>query len=272
MLQLNTGSLYGVMRDFYTLTKIRIVIFDADFHELLAYPTEKEGFCAMLRKEPEGEAGCQRSDRNGCLQCAKRKELVLYKCHAGLMEAVVPIYDKNGVLAYVMFGQVIAAEHAASTTARIKQTYPAFSEAAGCIPVKSAAELRAAGTILQAITSYVMSNRWVAPVKSEFIRQLDRYIEDHLNQRICAEDICAVFCIGHTRLYELCMDYLGCGLAEYIRGQRIHHAQRFLKETALPVTEIAYAVGFSDYSHFSRIFKQYTGLSARTYRKTAGNT
>ena len=41
MLQLNTGSLYGVMRDFYTLTKIRIVIFDADFHELLAYPTEK---------------------------------------------------------------------------------------------------------------------------------------------------------------------------------------------------------------------------------------
>ena len=68
------------------------------------------------------------------------------------------------------------------------------------------------------------------------------------------------------------MDYLGCGLAEYIRGQRIHHAQRFLKETALPVTEIAYAVGFSDYSHFSRIFKQYTGLSARTYRKTAGNT
>ena len=71
MLQLNTGSLYGVMRDFYTLTKIRIVIFDADFQELLAYPTEKEGFCAMLRKELEGEAGCQRSDRNGCLQCCQ---------------------------------------------------------------------------------------------------------------------------------------------------------------------------------------------------------
>ena len=79
MLQLNTASLYQVMRDFYTLTKIRIVIFDADFRELLAYPQDREEFCQLLRQTPEGEAGCKVSDKNGCLRCAKSKELVTYR-------------------------------------------------------------------------------------------------------------------------------------------------------------------------------------------------
>lgn len=117
------------------------------------------------------------------------------------------------------------------------------------------------------ITSYVMSNRWVIPEKSEFIRQLDRYIEDRLSQSITVEEICTAFRIGRTRLYEISMEYLGCGLAEYIRNQRIGHARRLLKETDTPITDIAYAVGFSDYNHFSRIFKQITGTSARIYRK-----
>ena len=81
------------------------------------------------------------------------------------------------------------------------------------------------------------------------------------------EDICAALRIGRTKLYELSMDYLGCGLASYIRKQRIHHAQQLLSQTTKPITDIAFAVGFTDYNHFSRIFKQITGVSARLYRK-----
>lgn len=268
MLQLNTVSLYQVMRDFYTLTKIRIVIFDAEFKELLAYPQDREDFCQMLRQTPEGDAGCKASDKSGCLRCAKSKELVTYRCHAGLTEAVVPITDKNGVLAYVMFGQIIPQENCDITKSKIRKAYPHYTKEIDQIPVKSEKELAAAATVLQAITAYMMTNRWVVPSKSEFIRQIDHYIEDHLAQNITVEDICDAFRIGRTKLYEISMDYLGCGLAEYIRNQRIRHAQKMLEESNLPVTDIAYSVGFSDYNHFSRVFKQVTGMSARAYRKT----
>ena len=268
MLQINTDSMYSIMRDFYTLTKIRIVIFDTQFKERLAYPKEKEGFCAVLRTNPEGEAGCQKSDRAGCLQCARTKSLVRYQCHAGLTEAVVPIIEKGEVLAYVMFGQIIPKETVDTTTERITRNRPDLASYVSQIPVKSDDELRAAGTVLQTITSYVITNRWVTPKKPEFISDLDRYIREHLSETISVEDICQAFRIGRTRLYEISLDYLGCGLAEYIRKQRIIYAQKMLKETKMPVTDIAYAVGFSDYNHFSRIFKQQTGISARQYRKT----
>lgn len=267
MLQLNTASLYQVMRDFYTLTKIRIVIFDADFRELLAYQQDREEFCQLLRQTPEGEAGCKVSDKNGCLRCAKSKELVTYRCHAGLTESVVPIIDKNRALAYVMFGQIVPRENCATTKSQILKKYPQYGREIESIPLKSTEELGAAATVLQAITAYMMTNRWVVPSKSEFIRQIDHYIEDHLAQNITVEDICDAFRIGRTKLYEISMDYLGCGLAEYIRNQRIRHAQRLLVGTNLSITEITFVVGFTDYNHFSRTFKQIVGISAREYRK-----
>lgn len=269
MLELNTVSLYQVMRDFHILTKIRIVIFDAEFRGLLAYPQKREPFCELLRGTPEGEARCKSSDINGCMQCAKSRGLVTYRCHAGLTEVVVPIMDKNRVLAYVMFGQVIPGESCDATKDRLRRNYPQYDEQIDRIPVRSEQELDAAGTVLRAITTYMMTNRWVAPSKSEFIRQIDNYLQDHLAQNITVDEICDVFLIGRTKLYEISMDYLGCGLAEYIRTQRIRHAQKMLEQSDVSVTDIACAVGFSDYNHFSRVFKRLTGMSARAYRKAS---
>ena len=165
------------------------------------------------------------------------------------------------------FGQIIPKESCEDTKKEIKRRYPSLSPEVDNIPIKSQQELSAAATVLQAITAYVMTNRWVVPSKSEFIREIDRYIEEHLSENITVEDICSAFRIGRTKLYEISMDYLGCGLAEYIRKQRIVHAQKLLTETDMPITDIAYTVGFSDYNHFSRIFKQTTDTSARRYRK-----
>lgn len=263
MLQLNTASLYGTLRDFHILTKIRIVIFDAEFRELLAYPADRERFCTLLRQTPEGNAACFKSDMAGCRTCAKTKEPVIYRCHAGLTEAVVPICEQGEVLAYVMFGQILDCEARKQT---VCQNFPQLADAAGLLPVKNREELNAAATVLHAITGFMMTNRWVTPRRSDFIRQLDRYIEDHLSQSIRADEVCTAFRMGRTRLYALCSDYLGCGLAEYIRNRRIACAQRLLRQTPLPITEIAYRTGFSDYNHFSRVFRAATGCSARQYR------
>lgn len=271
MLQLNKNSLNAILRDFYTLTQIRIVLMDSDFNDLLAYPPDYSSFCAMIRQERTAYARCEASDKTACLKCAKTNELVLYRCHAGLTEAVVPIHGREGVMGYVMFGQVLQREGGEQTKQQLKKRYapPVFAESEQIIdqiPVKSARELSAAGTILQALTAYLLSNSWVTPVKEAFIDQLDRYIDANVSCEITVEDICAEFHIRRTRLYEAASSYLGCGIAQYIRSRRINCAQRLLTQTELTVAEIAFATGFADYNHFSRVFRQQCGMSARTYR------
>lgn len=272
MLQFNRENLFQILRSFYTLTRIRIVLIDSDFHELLSYPKEQRGFCAMIRKDPQINAGCAASDRGGCLKCAKTKELVIYRCHAGLTETVVPIHDQSGILGYVMFGQILPAEAHAAIRKRLRlqypeQRFPGVRDAIEQIPVRSTDELNAAAMVLQAITSYVLTNRWVTPGKSEFIRRLDNLIVGRLEESITVDDVCAEFHVGRTRLYAVAADYLGCGLAEYIRRQRIQYAQKLLEDRERSVADVAYAVGFADYTSFARAFRRISGVSARQFRK-----
>jgi YesN/AraC family two-component response regulator len=58
---------------------------------------------------------------------------------------------------------------------------------------------------------------------------------------------------------------------EYIRKLRIDKALQLLNTTTYSLGEIAYLTGFSDQSHFARIFKQHTGQRPSAYRKKRGS-
>ena len=55
---------------------------------------------------------------------------------------------------------------------------------------------------------------------------------------------------------------------EYMRKLRIERAIHLMETTPYSLSEIAYLCGFSDQSHFSRIFKKHIGLSPSLYKKT----
>lgn len=59
---------------------------------------------------------------------------------------------------------------------------------------------------------------------------------------------------------------------EYVRKLRIEKAINLIQNSDLTLTEIAYMTGFSDQSHFTRIFKLHTGKNPSSYRKNASKS
>lgn len=55
---------------------------------------------------------------------------------------------------------------------------------------------------------------------------------------------------------------------DYIRKLRIEKAVNLIENSSYTLTEIAYMTGFSDQSHFTRIFKSHTGKNPSSYRKS----
>jgi hypothetical protein len=56
---------------------------------------------------------------------------------------------------------------------------------------------------------------------------------------------------------------------DYVRKLRIEKAINLIQNSTYTLTEIAYMTGFSDQSHFTRIFKLHTGKNPSSYRKNA---
>ena len=69
-----------------------------------------------------------------------------------------------------------------------------------------------------------------------------------------------------SREFSRYFDNLSFG--DYMRKLRIDKAKVLIETTTHSLTEIAYLTGFSDQSHFNRIFKKHTGQSPSAYKKS----
>jgi AraC-like DNA-binding protein len=61
----------------------------------------------------------------------------------------------------------------------------------------------------------------------------------------------------------------GLTFREYVMKTRIGEARRMLTEGGHPVTEVAFATGFTDGSYFARTFRRYTGVLPSEYCATS---
>ena len=71
--------------------------------------------------------------------------------------------------------------------------------------------------------------------------------------------------MSRTKLRNLFKQTFGMGMFDYYQARRIQEAARLLKEQRLTVSEVGYRLGFTNLSHFSRVFEQHVGLKPKKY-------
>ena len=57
-------------------------------------------------------------------------------------------------------------------------------------------------------------------------------------------------------------------LMMYISKTRIDKAKRYMEQKDSNLTEIAFMVGYDDYTYFNKVFRKITGISPRDYKKS----
>lgn len=265
-------DLTALMEHFYTLTGIRIALFDSEFHEILSYPAGGNTFCSLLRTNPAFDELCKESDRVAFETCRKTQALSVYRCHAGLIEATAPLIQNNAIIGYIMFGQITdnkdkdAVRDFADSLCQKYLLSGVMPDKAKRIKYKSEKQILATSKILDACTSYIMLKEMIRPKKEPIMDLLSQYVETHLADSLSVDEICAAIAISRTRLYEETKQYTGGGVASYVKGKRLDKAKLLVTDTVMPITEISDAVGFSDYNYFLRVFKKRYGISPKRMR------
>ena len=267
------SELNELMQDFFTLTGIRIVLFDADHREICAYPPDVESFCAYMRTNQKFDEMCRESDRQAFHSCRKSRSLYVCKCHAGLTEATVPILEGERILGYMMLGQVTDnhdREQVFLELTALAHTYGIeknLSSRIKKIKYRNEQQIRSATKIMEACTAYVRLKELVTPSGKQLIDSIQHFVEEHIREELDVDRICREFKISRTRLYETIRPYTDGGIASFIRRTRLEYAKNLIRTTDLSIPEIASTCGFSDYNYFLRIFKKQYGTSSKALRK-----
>ena len=89
--------------------------------------------------------------------------------------------------------------------------------------------------------------------------QLNQIIDAHLCKPLSVSEMARYMNISESHFYALFMKEFGQSPHQYLLHRRLHWARSFIIWGELKLTDIAYAIGFSSPSAFSRAFKQYFG-------------
>jgi len=274
ILNIDNSQLEGLMQSFYTLSGIRLVLFDTEFHEILSYPKHDCEFCRLMKSCTMTRRKCNYADRKSCQKSEKENSLIIYKCHAGLVEAVMPLHESEKIIGYLMFGQITDNSNKSILYKKIEYLSEKYSldisllkKCIENIPFRNEEQIHAAAKIMEACTSYIIFKELITPENDKIFKAAKVYIENNLDKDININQLCNSLNIGRTKLYEIFKTELKMGISKYILRQRMHRAKKLLKTTELSIPEIAHSVGFADYNYFSRVYKKTYGKSPKYYRK-----
>ncbi len=93
--------------------------------------------------------------------------------------------------------------------------------------------------------------------EEKFIERLQNILDKNLsNSEYTAEDFAAEIGMSRMQLHRKLKSLLGVSATEFLRNERLKVGAELLKKGNGNISEIAYSVGFSDVSYFSKCFKE----------------
>ena len=112
-----------------------------------------------------------------------------------------------------------------------------------------------------------MQNVARSDVYSRQVHRCMDYIDRHLQRPLTVKKLAEELELSESYLSVLFKRETGVAVSEYIRRRRIDTAKALLEYTEFNCLEIAEYLCFSSDSHFSRVFREYTGQSPSEFRK-----
>ena len=102
---------------------------------------------------------------------------------------------------------------------------------------------------------------------SDFVQNAVEYVQANFTDDISLSSVAKVFNVSPEHLSITFKKQTGFGFNKYLTLLRLKEGETLLKETPLPINEIAIRSGFSDGNYFSLIFKKFHGQSPKEIRK-----
>jgi AraC-like DNA-binding protein len=99
------------------------------------------------------------------------------------------------------------------------------------------------------------------------INMIFNYVKDHFQEEINLAVIAEMASMTTPSFCRYFKKITKKTFTRFVNEYRVVHAAKLLAEKQISIANISYESGFNNFSHFNKLFKEFTGKSASEYRK-----
>jgi len=270
---LNVGRLAALLQYLHEITHLQMSLHDTNGVELYSAKS-RSAFCDLICDTQEGYGRCLACDRRAASSFAPPFAPVQYRCHAGLIDAAIPITEGGQLIATILFGQIlddtpleaqwVATRQLCAWYADQKALQAAFAR----LSRLTRSQIRACYEIINACVSEIRLEGLLRNSAQTEAKQLELYIRDNYAKPLTLSSISQALSISKSKLYLLAAQIEpGQTIFGMITRRRINAAKQLLARPDATVRDVAEQVGIPDYNYFTKVFKRAAGMTPSQYRR-----
>lgn len=271
-------ELEKIMKDFYSISGIRISLHDTEFNEIYSYPKSHSAFCTYMQGFSCVKQNCIDCDRKAFDHIKETGELFFYKCHLGLCEATIPLYSFGVLSGYLMMGQFtdsdsLSISNILNRTNTFVNDINESKKLCEQITTIKREKIDPYINIMTLLGEYLTSTNRAFSSSADLPKMIKEYLNRNYKSKITIDTLSKKFGYCNVTITKCFKKAFGTTIVDYLNTVRLEKAAEFIVKSNTSFKQIANSCGFFDQNYFSKTFAKHFGLSPTEYRqKYADNT
>ena len=265
----DASKLQDVIKDFCVITGVSVSVLDDEFEVLASYSEQMPAFCLAIQSTPDGKEKCLCSDMALLKRCRESGKAQSHICHAGVMDAALPIGKDGGIIGYILIGRTRVADFSEiePRLSWLSEDRSVLQEQYEQLQTYNDRQIHSMFELASMIVSFILTNEIIRSEENAFAKLAKDYVNGHLCESLSVGTLCRSLGVSKNALYERFRTAFGKTVGEYITDARLKKAKKLLCDSTLSIDSIAEQTGFASYTYFSRSFKKKYRLPPLAYRK-----
>ncbi len=265
-----------LLDNFAEVMDLRVTFYDAAGKVIRrGLKMRNSDYCRIVQEELGELRRCTAMDASKQLEALQARKMMAYTCHAGLGEAIAPVYIDGEVAGFLMVGQF-------RTTEAMPENVPGrcpndacaaqLTEAFFNLPFYGPEKLAGVLGLFTMLLDYLTARELATLRGDRLKREVERYIESHLTEQIKLPLLARKLGRSVSSLSHELKSRYDTSFSQLLIERRLSRAEELMRRhPERSIGEISLAVGIEDPYYFSRLYKKYRGDTPSSFRREAAS-
>jgi AraC-like DNA-binding protein len=244
--------------------------------KILAVGLEKpcNDFCTHIREALNKKDRCLALDKEKMQEALIKKDMITWRCYAGMIESIMPLYYEGVHLGFFMLGRY---RDGNKINRRLLNEYEKkFGSAQDLIiaylktPSFSPQQIQDMQNFFRLVVNYIVFQNLIVLKSNLVVEKIIDYAKSNKNKNLSIKEAANIAGRSVSTVSHLFSNLLQKSFKQVMTELKVEQAERYFKEDPdITIKEVAAVLGFDDPYYFSRMYKKVRGFAPSKYREAA---